>query len=273
MGFLLVATAFAAGCGGSDSNTTPTKLAMSISEQGKSATIDAPKSVKGGLVELTFTNDGKGPHSAQLVRVEGNHTTKEALAAVESQSPKTPEWGRAEGGTGTVSPGKSVSTTVNLPAGKYVVVDQGGSGGPPAYADFEVTKGDNGDLPHTDATIVADHTGKDKYAWDISGLKAGKNEITFESKGDEAIHHIVAFKLTGKATDDQIKKALESNGPPPPFISPGPPVDTAVLDGGKSEVTQFDLPAGNYAFVCFLSDRDGGKPHFEEGLLKQVEVK
>ena len=40
-----------------------------------------PESVKGGLVEIEFTNSTKGDHSAQLVGAEAGHTPQEALEA------------------------------------------------------------------------------------------------------------------------------------------------------------------------------------------------
>jgi hypothetical protein len=47
-----------------------------------------------------------------------------------------------------------------------------------------------------------------------------------------------------------------------------------VLDGGKSLTTQFTLSRpGTYIFFCHLTDRDGGKPRFAEGLLTTVTVK
>ena len=46
-----------------------------------------------------------------------------------------------------------------------------------------------------------------------------------------------------------------------------------MLDGEVSEVTQLNLEPGRYAAICFLTDRDSKKPHFEEGLLDEVEVK
>ncbi len=52
---------------------------MSISEQGKTATFKAPKSFKGGLVELSFKNKGKAPHGVQLVRYTGGHTADDVL--------------------------------------------------------------------------------------------------------------------------------------------------------------------------------------------------
>ena len=50
--------------------------------------------------------------------------------------------------------------------------------------------------------------------------------------------------------------------------------NTAVLDSGKSDVTPFRFSKpGKYVLFCPLSDRDGRKPHFEEGLLTTVDVK
>ena len=47
-----------------------------------------------------------------------------------------------------------------------------------------------------------------------------------------------------------------------------------MLDGKKKETTQLNLSKGRYAIVCFLTDRDGkGKPHFQEGMLKEVNIK
>ncbi len=41
-----------------------------------------------------------------------------------------------------------------------------------------------------------------------------------------------------------------------------------------SQTTELDLKKpGQYVFFCPLTDRDGGKPHDQEGLLKIVTVK
>lgn len=63
------------------------------------------------------------------------------------------------------------------------------------------------------------------------------------------------------------------SGPPPFDFKNG--VNTAGPDGGTEEVTDLELrKPGRYALVCFFTDRDGkGKPHFAEGMLKQVDVK
>ncbi|TMM11719.1 MAG: hypothetical protein E6G00_04555 [Actinobacteria bacterium] len=277
---LLVPALAVAGCGKSKKKSTAAStLDVTVSESGKSAKYSVPSSVKGGLVRVTVANHGKAPHAAQLVRLEGNHTVQDALKIINSQSnnTKVPNWIHGEGGVGAAPPGAPVSATVVLPAGKYFVADLGGPGssGPPGYAEFTVTSGPSGSLPSTPTTITAANPSKDKYKWEVSGsLKSGASDLTFVSKGKNTIHFIGAFRLNGNASKEQVIKALKSNGKPPSFVDTSSFANTAVLDSGKSDVTPFRFSKpGKYVLFCPLSDRDGRKPHFEEGLLTTVDVK
>jgi hypothetical protein len=280
-----VAALALAACGSSKKSKTaaapaPATLALSISESGKSAKFTAPASTKGGLVTVRLTNNGKKPHGAQLFRITGGHTVQDAINATSGESNKTPDWIRAEGGIGAAAPGQTQAATVNLPAGKYAVVDfagaeEGPSSGPPTIGEMTVTSGTAGSLPATATTVTATAPGKDKYKWQISGpLKAGSDEITFASKGKDALHHVVAVRLTADVPVSTVLKDLEKeNGPPPSYVDQSVNSSTSVLDGGKSETTQLILPKpGKYIFLCHLSDRDGGKPHFAEGLITKVNV-
>jgi hypothetical protein len=276
----LAGAALIAGCG--SSSTKPTKLSMSISEKGKAASFQVPKTATSGLVDLSFKNNGKAPHGVQLVQYTGNHTAQDVLKTIGGNSNVTPEWIRGQGGTDIVPGGKSTSATLNLPAGNYLVVDsaqQGGgpSSGPPATAQMKFSSGSTGDLPSTPATIAAENPAKDKYKWNISGLKTGENNVTFDSKGKEAIHLILAVPVKGKAPPlSQIKKDLGSqSGPPPSWADFQNIQSSAVLDGGSSQTLSFNLPkSGQYVFFCPLHDRDGkGKSHDQEGLLSVETVK
>jgi hypothetical protein len=286
---MLVLAMGMAGCGGGGSSAktsatsqpaaTPTSLALSISETGARSKYAGPASIKGGLVTVQLTNNGKGPHGAQLIRILGAHTIEEALKTLGGESHKTPSWLRAEGGVGAAVPGSSASATVSLPAGNYAVVDfagaQEGKGGPPAFAPLTVTPGQTGILPSTATTITAAAPSKDHYKWEISGpLKVGANDVTFASKGKSALHELGAVRITGNESTAQLVKALETNGPPPSYVDRETKDQTAVLDGGKSLTTQLTLSKpGTYVFFCHLTDRDGGKPHFAEGLITTVTVK
>jgi hypothetical protein len=288
---IAVAAITVAGCGSSGKSTTSTSataqaasaattLALSISEAGRTPKFVGPASVRGGLVTVQLTNDTRATHGAQLIRIEGTHTIEQALKTLGGESRKTPSWLRAEGGVGAAASGSTASATVSLPAGSYAIVDvagaesgQGGGGGP-AFAPLTVTPGKAGALPSTATTITAANPSKDHYKWQISGpLKVGANAITFASKGSSAIHELTAVRITGNESTAQLVKALESNGPPPSFVDVTSKQQTAVLDGGKSLTTQLTLSRpGKYVFFCHLTDRDGGKPHFAEGLITTVTV-
>ena len=279
-GAAIAATAIAvAGCGGSDSSSEPSTLDITATDsgQGKDYALKAPKTADGGLVEVKLTNEGKVNHSAQLIRLEGDHTVQDALAVIGGNSGKIPDWLRAEGGVEEVPAGESSTATVNLESGSYAVVDDADNGakGPPATASFQVSGGSSGDLPSTDTIVTAASTGKDKWDWQVDGdLASGDNEITFKAEGKDALHDLIAAPVKGNASVDEIKKELESqSGGPPQTIDIDNTATAAVLDGGKSAVVHLNLKQpGKYALICFLTDRDGGKPHFEEGLLKEVEV-
>jgi hypothetical protein len=265
-----------AGCG--DGGTEATKVSMSISEQGKKASFTVPKSAKGGLVDLSVKNNGRAPHGVQLVQYTGDHSAADALKVVAAGSNKTPDWIRGQGGTPAIPGGQSDTATLNLAAGNYLVIDSAAlgptSGGPPATAEVKFTSGDTGDLPSTPATVIADEVGKDKFAWDISGLKSGKNQITFDSKGKDALHLIIAAPVKGKAPSLSKIKADLGSGPPPSYLDLNNAQSTAVLDGGLSQTATLDLKKpGQYVFFCPLTDRDGGKTHDQEGLLKTVDIK
>ena len=278
---LVLALALGA-CGSKKSSSGPTgatgaSVNLSVTEAGKAAKYTVPKGVKGGLATLTLTNQGKAPHSAQLARIDGDHTAQEALKVIAAQSNKTPAWLRAEGGIGAVAPGQTANASMILEPGKYLVVDEGGPGSsaPPGYSEFTVTGKTPGSLPGTPTTITAANAGKDKYRWEISGtLKSGTQQVTFESKGRDALHNIVTFRLNSDASRAQILKALESEAAKPPkFVDQTSFYSTAVIDGDKSQVTPLSLRSpGRWVLFCPLTDRDGGKEHFKEGLLKVVEV-
>lgn len=273
-----VAALALAACGSDDksSDTKPTPLAVSVSESGKKAVFAMPAKTKGGLVTVTLTNQGKAPHSAQLVRYTGDHTVDQVLKIINSDQETIPDWIRGEGGVGQVAPGAKGTATVNLPEGNYVVQDQTQEG-PGATKAFTVTKGNKGDLPSTSTTITAAENGKDKWKWNVSGaLKPGSNDITFKSEGDDAIHFIGAFRVTGDPSLAEISKALASqNGPPPKFLDTSSFYNTAILDGGLSQTTQLPISkAGTWVLFCPLKDRDGkGKSHDQEGLLTKIQVK
>jgi hypothetical protein len=273
-----------AGCGGSSNNSNPTTLSLKISDNGKSASFQAPKTAKGGLVKVELANQGKAPHGVQFIQYTAGHTEQDVLQQLGANTNAIPSWVKLEGGIGSVAPGQTGTATVNLPQGNYVIVDAaalggpGPSSGPPATAGLTLSGGDTGDLPSTDGNITAASAGTNKWKWEISGLKTGSNQITFDSKGNpsEDIHTIIAVPVKGQAPPlSQIQKDLASSGPPPSYVDPSQIQSTALLDAGSSQTTTLDLKTpGQYIFFCPLTDRNGkGKSHDQEGLLAVENVK
>src|SRR4051794_22930163 len=268
----------ATGCG--DGSDEPTKAAVNVTENGKGDfSIAFPDEIKGGAVQMTLDNTAnKAQHEAQLIQIGEGHTYADAKPILDSEKPEEiPEWIRGYGGVNVVNPGETGTATVKLDEGHYVIRDEADNGAKEVpSAEFDVSETNDADLPDTDATVTAATTGSSdpahEYEWKTDGLKAGQNTITFDSQGKEALHVIAAFPIRGTASIDDVVKDLQSNGPPK-SIDFEHGQQTAVIDGDKKEVTQLNLQEGRYAFVCFLPDRDEpDKPHFEQGLLKEVTV-
>jgi hypothetical protein len=269
-------------CGDDDDSGTPSKpekLAIEVTEQGKDKfRLSAPKSVQAGLVEISLSSPaGETTHDAQLVRVEGDHTVDEAVAAVATLGAPIPRWLIPAGGVGQTGGGAVARTVQQLEPGKYYILDTDEPEGDNvrsyaetgATATLEVT-GEAGatELPETDAKITA----KD-YTFAVSGLEAGKNEIEFDNAGKQP-HHLMAFPYRDGATLDDVKKVFteegEGSGPPPLDFAGA--TRTATLESGDRQIIELDLERGRYALVCFITDREGGPPHAVKGMIVEAAV-
>jgi len=274
----LVAIVGVAACGdddggGGDGGTTATADAapaqLTIALAGREMTVDgAPEA---GLTEITFRNDGRGEHEAQLIRVEGDQSEAEVLRQFNEtgEGRPTPDWLRAAGGAGPAAAGAEVSSTQVLVPGTYYAVDTSG-GRRPAYVSFDVTgEESDAELPAGDATITA----RD-FSFEATGLRAGENVVTFDNTGRE-IHHVVAFPLARGRTADDFRRFIESDGrgggPPPVDFEGG--ASSSAFDGGTSGNVTLDLRrSGDYVLACFISNRAGGPPHATFGMVEQVTV-
>ena len=244
--------------------------------------MNAPAGIRGGLVKLVFKNAAKAPHEAQLVRLGGRHTAREALAILTADGPTPiPAWVRVAGGAGSTGPGRTTTTTLNLPAGRYAVLDLGGAGPSPslagAIATFRARTGRSGLLGTASATIVAsDKTGATpQNRFTATGLKLGHNRLRFRNTGKQ-VHHAILFPILPGKTLEDVRQAFAAEGPPtgPPPVDFAGSAGTAALDADGAEVTDLVLRSpGRYALVCFIANRDGKSgPHLLDGMLKEVEV-
>jgi plastocyanin len=259
-----------AACGDDDKSSKqaskPKTLAVSIDRGGK---VTAPKTIEGGVITLHYTNNTKVPYSLQMIRVSGNQTAADVLKITNSESAPIPTWVTDGGGIGTVKPGATGTTTQDLPGGRWFLVPSSEDDkAKPQTPVLDVTGGEGGGaLPKADATISAFD-----YGFNTSGLKAGSNTVEFANNGKQ-LHHVIALPMLPGKTLAQAKAFLTSEdakGEPPVDFENG--VDTTVIDSGQKQVVTMDLKSGKYALVCFITDRTGGEPHVNKGMIAEATV-
>ncbi|HVL93277.1 MAG TPA: hypothetical protein VM264_08025 [Acidimicrobiales bacterium] len=277
---------------------------------GNEYSFEAPASITGGLVDIEFDNKGSLVHEAFILGV-GDTPQAEALAEFEKvvtseEGVPIPDFLVAGGGATETAAGETTETTILLPAGKYLIVcaltdedsrededgpsEEGGAaaGGeqaeeaqesPPHFnrgmvVPLTVTGGDPAaTLPEADVQVTA----RD-YSFDIEGLEAGDETVSFLNAGPAQIHHAVVFEFAKGVTPEQAEAAIKAfggEGPPPPG-TPEPTNDFGgtVFDPGRGGTFEGEFQSGRtYAFVCFINDRAGGPPHaFANDMFKAVAV-
>lgn len=261
-------------CGSDDKEASknPAKLNFTATQSGKAVTLAASGDKTPGTTNVTFKNGGKAPASVQLIAVTGEHSEAEfekAYTGVTDGKP-APPWLFAAGGTGTTLPGKSGDVGLVLNEGTYWAAVEGEDDDSKPVFTKLVIKGDKNEakLPTTGSTIAA----KD-YSFTPTGLKAGTNKVTFTNAGRQW-HHLQAFPLAKGATVADAKKFLDSDGkaggPPPIDFAAGN--GTAVIEGGGTITSDLTLKKGKYVLICFISDRQGGKSHYDKGMITEAEV-
>jgi uncharacterized cupredoxin-like copper-binding protein len=237
---------------------------------------DLPSSITGGTVNITLKNTGKELHEFQLIRVDGTHTDDEIKNVFSSEGGPTPDFIHATGGAGQAAPGQTSQATVDLDSGSYYflcfVTDQDNK--PHFLSGMFGSAKVAGGTKAAPAAAAGTVTAKD-YSFDIAGLKAGSNTVLFKNTSAQQIHHFNAFPLVPGASLDDVKAFLASQGeseaPPPIDFQKG--VGVEAVDGGGSEVATVNFAApGKWVFLCFISDRQGGPPHFVKGMIVEGDV-
>jgi hypothetical protein len=256
-----------AACGGDEDGQ---ELTFNASDRA----VTGPTSAETGTAEITLTNDGEKEADLQLIRVDGEHSADEVIrvlgGAMEGEG--LPDWFFAGGGVGLTQAGESRTVTQVLEPGTYYAFNTGTDAppDPESVPAVEVT-GDPSDdeLSDTDSTVRTID-----YGFETEGeLQVGENEITFENAGAQP-HHVIAQPIAEGKTIEDVRAFLRDEQGQPPLDESGL-AETAVLDGGGTQLVTLDLKQpGQYAMLCFISDRQGGPPHsIGEGMLGEVEVK
>jgi hypothetical protein len=265
----------AAGCGDDeDSGDSGDSSQASVLASAEKLTITAtgpdefkaPESAETGLTQITFVNNSDKPQGLQMARVEGDHSAAEVAEVIKSamRGGPLPDWFFLGGGVTETPAGKSATVFQVLDPGTYYEVGEAPDSGVP----IEVAGEESDDeLPEGTATVTAS-----EYTFTAEGLEKGTNEVLFENVGAQP-HHLLAFPIKQGSTIEDIRNFIEQGNQGPPPIDEAAGDDTAILEGGDSQVVQLELKkSGTYALLCFISDREGGPPHVAKGMIGSVEI-
>ena len=259
----------------------------------------APDEIRGGVVNITYKNNGKLKHEAFLLGI-GDKSEDEAIKAftpvVKTQEGvPIPEFLKPGGGVPEVGPGQTLSSHVTVPAGRYLILcnlsdadSQEEQEGPPPDLPVHFEQGmrklltvtggtaDPSALPKGDGTITAR-----EYSFDVPAITSGHRKLVFENAGPKEIH--VAFfgewpagvdeAAATKAFQD-FAQAMAEGKPPPPGPEFEDLVSSSILDPGRGATFEADFKSGRtYSVLCFISDRAGGPPHAAKGMVKNFTVR
>ena len=250
--------------------------AATLDVEAKDFSYGLPASTPAGVTHITLKNTGKEEHQAQIGRLATGKTMADLTAALQNPDPAA-ALGMLTllGGPNLVAHGASGSTDVDLEPGTHVLLCfiSGADNIPHLakgmVAPLEVTPpAATGTLPAGDAAVNL----QDFAFVGLDSLSAGKHTITVTNKGPQP-HEAGIVKLADGVTAADLVAAFNATTPP---SGPPPWTDVGGIGGlsvGETSTVDVDLPAGNYAFICFIPDAATGKPHAALGMVGGFAVK
>lgn len=283
---LLLAVLPAGGCGpteeagsppdgsAAEGSDGPVRPVVEIS--GTDYAFEAPERVAAGWTVFRFTNRGKEPHHASLLRLEGEVTAEEIRKSYGAGGPM-PAGVVAAGGPNGVMPGGTTTALVELAPGRYVLICFIPSpDGKPHFTKgmirpLTVTgRADGSGPPAADAELALLD-----YAFRQSApLQAGRRTIRVVNASEGRAHEVVLARLAeGRSAGDVVAwiQALDGGkapGPPPAEFLGG----VSGLAPGGENFFVVDLEPGRYVWLCPMPDESGGSNHLHRGMYMPFTV-
>jgi hypothetical protein len=234
-----------------------------------------PATVPGGPTVIRLTNGGKEEHQAQLARLNEGKQLSDLLTALQANDFKTAlEAMTLSGGPAPLPAGGTGATGVALEPGDYVFLCFVASpDGVPHFAKgmvapLEVTAPPvAGALPGGDASLTL----KDFTFDGLTTLTTGPHTVSVTNAGPQP-HEAGIVRLGEGVTVADLKEAMTASAPPTgpaPITSAG---GISAIAPNAEATLEIDLPAGNYAFLCFVPDPASGKAHAQLGMIAPLTV-
>jgi len=175
-------------------------------------------------------------------------------------------------GLADVAAGTPATVTENVSAGTYYLLDLASPPGPNGPSLTTLTVHGPGGRG-TGATVgpVVRLTTSDQFM--SPGTLPAHGTITVRNASD-TIHFMELQPVAAGTTDADVQAYFDS-GPqaPPSWALDGPSGGMEVLSPGRQAQLTYNLPAGTYVIMCFVSDDVSGMPHAMMGMHKVVTLK
>lgn len=236
---------------------------------------ETTSTIASGWTDITLINQSNAPHQSALMRISGNKTPSDVLAALASSYGHLPEWLSQVGGPVGAFPGDSLTISTYLEPGDYVLVDP--IPGPDGLVNIAngyfmpilVEASDSvPSQPEADLTLkLADYA----FIFDQSAVTAGQHTIEVRNQGPQEAHEVVIIRLNdGVTVQDFLANLDPSSGPPPGHVVAG------VAPFGEDVVNYMDVEfeaGATYGLLCAApSTEHDGQPHFMLGMIGQFTV-
>jgi len=274
---LALAVSLTACAGDDDTGNEPDETAKAdaprVVIQAEDFKFTVPDGITAGLTEIVLQNNGAEPHHAQLARLNDGVTLEQFQGALQQGPDAALPLVAMAGGAMTAAPGAESSAIVPLAEGRYVAlcfID--GADHVPHLAKgmvqpFTVGPAAEGEIksPEADATVTMVD-----FGFQPGEVAAGEQTIEFVNGGAQP-HETAIIAIPGEQSDavDAWLAAPTAQPPLPPITLGG----IQAMVPGMSGFSTVDFVAGSsYLLLCFVPDNKSGKPHFELGMAKRVDV-
>jgi hypothetical protein len=228
-----------------------------------------PDSLSAGSTHLHLVNDGSDAHHIQIVKLTGEKSANDLLAALE-QSAVWPDWAPTYGGPNAVIPGENSNALVHLDGGEYLLLSWvPDKDGIPQFRHGMVKP----------LQVVDDGAAMSDLAVDLTldlvdfnfvlsqPIEAGTQTIRVNNQGTHP-HEVLLVELAPEATAMDFLASLGTESPQ------GKPIGgiTEIEPGMHNTIVAHFGSGRRYALICFVTDPGTGQLHFMQGMIQEVMV-
>ena len=256
-----------------------TRLSITATDYGFSG---APESFSGGNVQITFKNEGKAMHELAFIDIGDTDFATfsrdfgKFFAAEGAPFPRFLR--RLTGASSELEPGKSVTSTITLPKGEYLMMcaldDAPGEGEETVKPHYDLGMRQEVSIDGPDEVELDEPDAGSFHAQDYtfvppSDLSGGKKTYGFVNDGPDQWHFMFLQEFpkgtTAAQAESGFAKLLSAppDAPPPAGVpEPKDVFGTFVFSPGNGQTFEANFKSGyTYLASCFIQDRAGGPPH------------